>query len=91
MIVIDRCQAYGASITRSRSAGLTYFRYEGNLRLMTISDFATENKPKVRRDPDIIPGSHDQSHVYEWSDGELAVIFITPATMCAPILLAEAS
>jgi hypothetical protein len=39
---------------------------------------------RLRRDPDdgsdIIPGAHDQSHIYEWSDTELAVMFITPAT-----------
>jgi len=49
---------------------------------MTISDFALKNKLKLRRDPDDgtdIPGTHDQSHVYERSDTELAVMFITPA------------
>jgi hypothetical protein len=50
---------------------------------MTINDFATKYKVKVRRDADdgtdIIPGTHDQSHTYEWSDTELAVMFITPS------------
>jgi hypothetical protein len=51
---------------------------------MTITDLALKHKLKVRRDPDdgtdIIQGSHDQSHLYELNDTELAVMFITPAT-----------
>jgi hypothetical protein len=51
---------------------------------MTIIEFAEKHKLKVRRDPDdgtdIIPGTHDQSHIYEWNKNELAVIFITPST-----------
>ena len=51
---------------------------------MTIIEFAEKHKLKVRRDSDdgtdIIPGMHDQSHLYEWDDSELAVMFITPAT-----------
>jgi hypothetical protein len=51
---------------------------------MTIIDFAEQNKLKVNRDPDdgtdIIRGKHDQSHIYEWDDTELAVMFITPVT-----------
>jgi len=49
---------------------------------MTIQDFAVKHKLKLRWDKDdegdIIPGTLDQSHVYE--DGnQLAVMFITPA------------
>jgi hypothetical protein len=51
---------------------------------MSIIDFAKQHKLKVRRDPDdgtdIIPGTHDHSHIYEWNGTELAVMFITPAT-----------
>jgi|HubBroStandDraft_1064217.scaffolds.fasta_scaffold04293_3 hypothetical protein len=50
---------------------------------MTIHEFAIKYRLKVRVDKDdgtdIIPGTHDQSHIYE-DDGELAVMFITPAT-----------
>ena len=51
---------------------------------MSIIDFAKQHRLKVRRDTDdgteIIPGTHDQSHIYEWNDSELAVMFMTPAT-----------
>jgi len=51
---------------------------------MTITDFATKYRLKLRRDThdgtDIIPGTHDESHIYEWDDTELGVMFITPAT-----------
>jgi hypothetical protein len=51
---------------------------------MSIIDLAGKYRLKARRDPDdgtdIIPGTHDQSHVYEWNEAELAVMFITPAT-----------
>ncbi|MGA7766026.1 MAG: hypothetical protein WCA27_07340 [Candidatus Sulfotelmatobacter sp.] len=51
---------------------------------MSITDFAEKYRLKVRRDPDdgtdIVPGTHDQSHIYEWNESELAVMFITPAT-----------
>jgi hypothetical protein len=51
---------------------------------MSITDFAIKHRLKVRRDPDdctdIIPGTHDQSHVNEWNETELAVMFITPAS-----------
>lgn len=49
---------------------------------MTIIQFAEKHKLKVRPDvddgTDIIPGTHDQSHIYEWDESELAVMFITP-------------
>jgi hypothetical protein len=54
---------------------------------MSIIDFAQKYKLKLRRDPedgtDIIPGTQDQSHLYEWGDTELGVMFITAATNAA--------
>jgi hypothetical protein len=51
---------------------------------MRIIDFAEKHRLKVRRDSDdgtdIIPGTHDHSHIYEWDEDELAVMFITSAT-----------
>jgi hypothetical protein len=50
---------------------------------MSIIDFAKQHKLKVRRDTDgndIIQGTCDESHIYEWNENELGVMFITPAT-----------
>jgi hypothetical protein len=49
-----------------------------------VIDFAEKHRLKARRDTDdgtdIIPGTHDLSHIYEWDQNELTVIFTTPAT-----------
>jgi hypothetical protein len=50
---------------------------------MSIIDFAKQYRLKVRRDTDgsdIIQGTYDESHIYEWNENELGVMFITPAT-----------
>lgn len=51
---------------------------------MSIADFAVQYKLKTRHDQDdgtdIIPGTFDQSHIYEWDESELAAMFITPAS-----------
>jgi len=51
---------------------------------MTITDFATKYMLKVCRDTHdgtgIIPGTPDESHIYEWDGTELGIMFITPAT-----------
>jgi len=49
---------------------------------MSIIDLAAKCRLKIPRDPDcasVIPGTHDHSHIYEWDDTELAVMFITSA------------
>lgn len=54
---------------------------------MTIIEFAEKHELKVRRDADdgtdIIPGTHYHSHIYEWNESEMAVMFITPAAKSA--------
>lgn len=48
---------------------------------MTIHDFATKYRLKIRRDPDdgtdIIPGRPGFSHIYEYSDTELGVMYVS--------------
>jgi len=39
---------------------------------MTISEFATKHRLKTRRDMDV-PGTHDQSHIYEVGEAQLGV------------------
>jgi hypothetical protein len=55
---------------------------------MTIQDFAIKNRLKVRQDKDdgtdIIPGRPSFSHIYEYSDDELGVMFASYATVHEP-------
>jgi hypothetical protein len=51
---------------------------------MDIHEFAEKYRLKIGRDRGdgtvLIPGNHDQTSISEWSDTELAVMFITPAS-----------
>jgi hypothetical protein len=55
---------------------------------MTIHDFATKYRLKVRQDKDdgtdIIPGRPGFSHIYEYSDDELGVVFLPYKTVAEP-------
>ena len=72
-----------SSLWGSATGNILHPLRAGSAGVMTLADFALKHKLKLRRDPDdgtdIIRGSHDQRHLYEWSDTELAVMFMTPA------------
>jgi hypothetical protein len=46
--------------------------------IVTVPEFAAKHRLKVSRG--IIPGTHDESQIYEYSGDELCVMFITPAS-----------